>query len=285
MLLSAAGVLTAGVVGAGLVETRVLPGRARLNEFLGLTGEDGAVPDVVPGERLTGSFVSAAMGGVETGWALSLPPGAGAAGLPVAVYLHGRDRDHRDAFDGIGLDRFLAAGAAEGVPPFAIASVDGGADGFWHARSGGDAEAMVFGELLPELAARGPAVERVALYGFSMGGYGALLLSAGHRDRVVAAVAASPALWRSFEEAQPGAYDDAADFERNDVFRLRDSLTGLPLRIDCGNDDPFAPNVAAFIDGLAAEPAGGLQPGLHTDGFLRRVAPEHIRFLGGALRS
>ena len=68
-----------------------------------------------------------------------------------------------------------------------------------------------------------------------MGGYGALLL--GSRDRRFCAVGAqSPALWLSPGETAPGAFDDAQDYERNDVFKLRPPH---PLWIDLGASDPF----------------------------------------------
>ncbi|MBB6034014.1 alpha/beta hydrolase [Phytomonospora endophytica] len=266
---------------AGLVEARVLPGRATVHEFLGLTGEDGVVPDIEPGERLTGSFVSAAIPGTETAWAVALPPGRPADGLPVAVYLHGRGADHRHA-ETVGLGHFLAAAVGAGVPPFALAAVDGGADGFWHPRASGDPERMIVEEFLPRLSTLGLSTARIGLLGHSMGGFGALSVAGRHRDTVAAAVAVSPAIWRGFDEAQPGAFDDVADFDRHDLFTRRPELAGLPLRVDCGNDDPFAPNVADYLDGLP-DCEGGMTPGLHTDGFLRRVAPAGLAFLGERL--
>ncbi len=51
----------------------------------------------------------------------------------------------------LGLDRFLAAGVRAGLPPLAIASVDGGTT-YWHRRQDGeDAGAMVLEEFVPLL--------------------------------------------------------------------------------------------------------------------------------------
>jgi len=275
--LIAGGAVALGGVAAGLVEARVLPGRGRVHEVLGLTGEDGVAPDILPGELLTGSFTSAAVPGVETGWAVSLPPGYPPDGLPLVLYLHGRGADHRHAFAAIGLDRFLAAEVAKGALPFAVAAVDGG-ESFWHSRPSGNYERLLFEELLPRLSILGLQTERIGLLGFSMGGFGALSLAGDNRETVAAVAAVSPAIWRDFDDVQPGAFDGEGDFAHYDLFARRDELAGLPVRIDCGEDDPFAPDVEDYLEGLPGA-EGGMAPGLHTDGFFRRVAPAALAFL------
>jgi S-formylglutathione hydrolase FrmB len=55
---------------------------------------------------------------------------------------------------------------------------------------------MVVHEFLPLLHERGLRTNRIALLGYSMGGYGSLYLSGVlGRRRVYAAVAESPAIW------------------------------------------------------------------------------------------
>ena len=283
--LAAAGVSTLGVAGYAVGEG-ALPGRSFVRGHLGLDGPDGVVPRVDPGRTLGGSFVSHARGGRRTGWTIALPPGVSAAGpLPVAVVLHGRGNSHASAFSAgyLGLDRFLAAAVGQGATPFAMASVDGG-ESYWHPREDGeDAGAMVVDELLPLLAAHGLDVSRVALLGWSMGGYGALRL-AGRlgRDRVVAATAMSPALWYRFEDSAPGAFDDAADFARSTVFGRQCTLDGIRVRIDCGQDDPFYAATRDYARGFRARPAGGFQPGSHDVGYWRRMAPAQVRFISEA---
>lgn len=278
------GVAAAALLGAGAgvaVEERLLPGRSTMHRLLGLDGTPGRIPSVRPGPMTSGTFVSAARRGATVGWAVSRPPGSSRA-LPVLVALHGYGGDHASAFgDGLGLDRFLAQATAHGVPPFAIASADGG-DTYWHRRATGeDAGAMVTDELLPLLAKTGLDTTRVALLGWSMGGYGALRLGGllGQR-RVASVVAESPAVWHTAADAAHGAFDGPADFAANTVFGREATLSGIPVRIDCGTGDGFASNVRDYVSGLHPHPAGGFAPGGHDLGFWRRVAPAQLAFVG-----
>jgi hypothetical protein len=93
-------------------------------------------------------------------------------------------------------------------------------------------------------------------------------------------VATSPALWLAPEDTAPDVFDDAADFERNNVFTKVEDLQGIPLRIDIGDDDSFAPNVEAFIDALPRPPAGAVGNGFHDARYWMKVAPDEIAFLG-----
>jgi S-formylglutathione hydrolase FrmB len=282
------------VIGSGLaalgiagyaVEEGALPGRSFVYRHLGLDGPDGVIPDVAGGQRVSGSFVSRARHGRRCGWTIAYPPGAWGR-LPVAVVLHGRGNSHAAAFsrDYLGLDRFLAEAVRGGAPPYAMASVDGG-ETYWHHRADGDdAGAMVVDEFLPLLGDHGLDVSRVAFLGWSMGGYGALHL-AGRLgpDLVAAATAMSPALWRDFADTAPGAFDDAADFARTTAFGRQRTLNGIPLRIDCGEEDPFYAATRVYRRGFRVQPAGGFQPGGHDVGYWRRMAPQHVRFLATAL--
>lgn len=271
--------------GAAGVETGVLPGRSWAYHRLGLDGADGVVPDVRPGPMTRGSFVSERRRGTRVGWTIARPPGARGR-LPVAVVLHGRGDDHASAFarDYLALGSFLADGVAHGVPPFALASVDGG-DTYWHAReTGEDAAGMVIGEFLPLLARHGLDIGRLGILGWSMGGFGALhigrLLGPG---RVMAVGAMSPALWHRYGDAAPGAFDDETDFAMVTPFGREDQLAGIGLRIDCGEGDPFYAAVRDYRAGFDPEPAGGFELGDHDLGYWRRIAPDHVAYLGRAL--
>ncbi len=281
LLAGGAALVAAAATGEVLVETRVLPGRGPLHRALGLTGEDGAPPDVVPGPTVSGSFSWAARR-TTVGWSVTYPPGsAPGLPLPVVVMLHGRGGDHTFGVAALGIDRYLAAAVAAGAAPFALAGVDGGSGSYWHRRaSREDPQRMLAGEFLPLLAVRGLRTGRVGLLGWSMGGYGALLAAASWGPGRVAAVAASsPALWRSFEDAAAGAFDGAEDFRANDVFTRVGALGRVPLWIDCGRDDPFASATRQLRSSLEPEPAGGLQPGEHTGGYWRRMLPDQLSFL------
>lgn len=282
LLGAGAGAAVVAAGGAG-VATGVLPGRSTFYHRLGLDGPDGTVPSVAPGEVVSGVRVSAARGGREVGWALALPPGSDAVGLPLVVVLHGRGADHRTAFadDGLALHRFLAAAVADGAAGFALASVDGDAT-YWHRRADGDdAGAMVVDELVPLLGERGLDTTRLGFLGWSMGGFGALHLAGTlGAGRVRAVGAMSPALWEDYDATAPGAYDDAADFADVTVMGRQASLDGVAVRVDCGLGDPFADATQVYRDGFDEAPAGGLERGDHDLGYWRRVAPAHLAFLG-----
>ena len=143
---------------------------------------------------------------------------------------------------------------------------------------------MVAEEFLPVLADTGLAArptDRIGLMGISMGGYGALLLATVlGRSRVAAVVASSPALWLHAGDTAPGAFDDAADFRRNDVFDRRPLLRGIPVSVDCGLADPFHTAAVRFADGLEPRPEGWFGAGTHSTGYWRLRAPEHLAFLG-----
>ncbi|MGH3635017.1 MAG: alpha/beta hydrolase, partial [Mycobacterium sp.] len=127
-----------------------------------------------PPTMTTGSFVSAARGGATTNWAVARPPGQTKALRPV-IALHGKGSDASSVMAG-GVEQGLAQAVAAGLPPFAVVAVDGGGS-YWHKRaSGEDSGAMVCNELIPMLDGQGLDTSRVAFLGWSMGGYGALLL-------------------------------------------------------------------------------------------------------------
>ncbi len=250
-----AGVATATLgVAAVAVETDVLPGRPQLHVALGLNGPGGAIPSVAPGKVDYGSFVSRERGGVKTGYAVSYPPGD-RADLPLVLSLHMLGGDHSTAFDdSMRVDRFLAAAVDEGMPPFAIATVDGGRS-YWHERpSGEDAGAMVTNEFLPLLAEQGFDTHRIGLLGWSMGGYGALRLGGLYgAERVAAISVAAPAIWVNGEDASPSGFDSAEEYDDVSVFGRASSLAGIPIRIDCGRGDPFLGGVEAYADDLEIE--------------------------------
>lgn len=285
------GLLTAGLVGLGgagvAVEQGLLPGRDWLANQLRDDGPAGVVPDVEAGPTVSGTFVSAARMGATCGWAIAYPP-TGSRDLPVLVVLHGRRADHTAAFadDYLGLGHFLAQAVQDGTPPFAVASVDGG-DTYWHRRaSGEDSGAMVTDEFLPLLSEEGLDTSRLGLFGWSMGGYGALLLGGrlGH-DRVAAIAAVSPALWRDAGDTPEGAFDDADDFAAHTVFGEQERLRHIPVRVDCGTSDPFYSATVDYVDGLSPDPAGGFEPGGHDVDYWRREAPAQLAFLGHHLAS
>ncbi len=230
---------------------------------------------------VTGSFVSAARGGVPTNWAIARPPGQTKALRPVMA-LHGKGSDASTVMAG-GVEQGLAQAVNAGLPPFAVVAVDGGG-GYWHKRaSGDDAGAMVLGELIPMLDGQGLDTSRVAFLGWSMGGYGALLL--GGRlgpARTAAICAVSPALWMSSGAAAPGAFDGPDDFAANSVFGMP-ALASIPIRVDCGDSDPFYAATKQFIAQLPNPPAGGFSPGGHNPEFWSSQLPAELTWMAPLL--
>jgi pimeloyl-ACP methyl ester carboxylesterase len=242
----------------------------------GLSPSAAAQPTMV-----TGSFVSAARGGVSTNWAIARPPGQTKALRPV-IALHGKGSDASTVMAG-GVEQGLAQAVNAGLPPFAVVAVDGGG-GYWHKRaSGEDAGAMVLGELIPMLDGQGLDTSRVAFLGWSMGGYGALLL--GGRlgpARTAAICAVSPALWLSSGAAAPGAFDGPDDFAANSVFGMP-ALASIPIRVDCGDSDPFYGTTKQFIAQLPNPPAGGFSPGGHNGEFWSSQLPAELTWMAPLL--
>ncbi len=117
--------------------------------------------------RISGSFISAARGGIKTNWVISMPPGQSGQLRPV-IALHGKDGNAGMMLD-LGVEQGLARLVKEGKPAFAVVGVDGG-NTYWHRRSsGGDSGAMVLDELLPMLTSMGMDTSRVGFLGWSMG--------------------------------------------------------------------------------------------------------------------
>ena len=240
-----------------------------------------ATSGVAAPTMVTGSFVSAARGGVTTNWAIARPPGQTAPLRPV-IALHGRWSDAATVMAG-GVEQGLAQAVNAGLPPFAVVSVDGG-ESYWHDRANGDhAGSMVLNELIPMLSDKGLDTSRVAFIGWSMGGYGALLLGARLGPaRTAAITAVSPALWLSAGEAAAGAFDGPGDFAANSVFGLP-ALASIPIRIDCGNSDPFYSATKQFIAQLPNPPAGGFSPGGHDGGYWSSQLPGEIAWMAPLL--
>ena len=244
------------------------------------TAEPAPPPNAAPA-YLTGSFVSAARGGIETSWAIARPPGPHQSLRPV-IALHGRNGNAAGVMD-LGVQDALTQAVKIGWPPFAVVSVDGG-NSYWHKRaSGEDTGAMVLTELLPILSSQGLDTSRVAFLGWSMGGYGALRLGAWLGPARTAAICAvSPALWTSFMATDPGAFDSVEDWASNTVFGLP-ALGSIPIRVDCGTSDRFYGSTRQFVAQLRRPPAGGFWPGGHDVSFWTRLMPADLSWIASLL--
>src|SRR5450631_304181 len=287
LLLGALGTAVLAAAGSYIaIEDDVLPGRVRLAELVGTCDVDAQPPSGSVGTIKTGTFRSAARHR-DVGWSLALPPGrTSGSDLPVVLVLHGRGGDHTTGFEQLGLHRFLAAHVQAGGAPFALAAADGG-DGYWHPRADGDDPLlMLTREFVPMLATLGLRTTSVGVLGWSMGGYGALLLArqahrgAMHGVTIAAAAAGSPALFASYRASAKGAFDNAADFAAYGTLADQPDVGTTPLHVACGTDDAFTNETRRYRANASPAPSGGIGKGCHTEGYWRSLAAQQISFLG-----
>ena len=249
-------------------------GRRWLHSVGLLDGPDAPPPDVdatVEWRSLRSRFEPA-----DVGWAIHVPDRPQAT----VVCLHGRGADHRFTFEQMHLHRFTTAASI----PLAVVGVDGGPSSYWHPRRDGrNPSGVLFEELLPAVGGIVGDLP-VFLLGWSMGGYGALLAGAARPDAVSAVVATAPAMWRTFTQAAPGAFDDSNDFRAHDVFARAHDLerTDLAVRVDCGKDDPFAPAARALSEAMPSATVR-ITDGFHTSATWRSFVPQQLEFLRGLL--
>lgn len=168
-----------------------------------------------------------------------LPPG-NSKGRPLLLLLHGRS-SHPDDLDSHQLhDQLKRLGDRAPI----VVLVNGGDHSYYHDRADGKWGSYVLREVIPTVARRYHADStRVAIGGFSMGGFGALDIARLAPGRFCAVGGHSAALWGSGGETPAGAYDDAEDFERHDVIGAARGNSRLYGRtrvwLDVGTEDPF----------------------------------------------
>src|SRR3954471_3685162 len=214
-----------------------------------------------------------------------VPAGEASGKRPLLVFLHGRGGHPGDFFSG----EFYSALAKLGERAPIVVQLDGGDHSYWHDRRGGRWGGYVLREAVPATLRKLPVdPHRIAIGGISMGGYGAFDL-ARHR-RFCALGGHSPAIWLSGGDSAPGAFDDAADFPRHDVYAFarsrRRPYGAARLWIDRGDRDPFA---AADAPGGRAPRADGtavsshVWPGEHETEYWRAHTARYLRFYAAAL--
>jgi S-formylglutathione hydrolase FrmB len=283
----AVGLMGLSASGVALVDKELLPGKSVLNNALGrcAAGRPPAALRGVAQPPVIGSFRSPARRR-EVGFAISYPPGyVDGADLPVCLALHGYHSDANAAIGSGDYPQFIAGAVRDGAAPFALAAPDGG-DGYWHPHVDDDPLGMLVEEFLPVLASRGLRTDRVAVAGWSMGGYGALLCGLTYRDRFRLIVASSPAIFHSYDDARhvnAGAYDSPDEWARYDVSARAKEFAGLPIRIAIGAADPFAPAVRALRDRLPDGSVVQVVTGCHDSRFWAFAAPEQVRAISNAL--
>lgn len=204
------------------------------------------------------------------------------------VFLHGRGGSET-TFTG---EESVYAGLARlGSRAPVVAFPDGGDHSYWHDRRGGRWGRYVMREVIPKVVRRfGADPRQVAIGGISMGGFGAYDLALEHPRRFCAVGGHSPALWFEGGETAPGAFDDAADFARNDVVgRVRGNpgaFAGMRVWNDYGDEDPFRVYDEGFVGYLRADGvdlSAHSWHGGHDSGYWNRHWAAYLRFYANAL--
>ncbi len=227
--------------------------------------------------------------------AVVVDPGGSEGRRGLLLFLHGRSGDSGSYAED---DAFLAALAdvedATGGGAPVVVFPDGGDSSYWHDRGSGDWGRYLTDEVIPQAAARtGADPDRVAVGGISMGGFGALNLARSNPGRFCAAGGHSPALFPTAGETPEGAFDDAADFDSNDVIgtarREPSAFAGTPVWLDVGRDDFFhgaTAELAGILEGNGADLTARLAwPGGHDDGYWDAHWRQYLGFYARSLRA
>ncbi|WP_436501141.1 alpha/beta hydrolase [Actinokineospora sp. HUAS TT18] len=205
------------------------------------------------------------------------PEGVDQAELPVCLALHGRGASAQ-SFVELGVPAMLTAAVAQGVPPFAVAALDGG-DSYWVAADPADDPQRMLAEEVPGWLTAAGLKPPSAVMGISMGGYGAL-----NYARAVpglgAVVAISPALFASWNDARVrNVFSGRAQWEATEPLRHTESLKKDALAVWCGSGDPFAPVARQLIAKVKPETAV-IGPGAHDVAYWTKILPDVLAFVG-----
>ena len=252
-----------GVAAAGALVWPYLPGRIK---GLVTPDPDPFIPDAAEGQIQLETVFSEERG-VDVDLFTAVPAGFGdGEGLPVVVVLHGATADPT-LYQEFGLGRFLTATVEAGAKPFVLAGAYGGVLRWEPQPTGDNPQAMVLEEMPRWLQERGFDADRRAVWGWSMGGYGALRIAEIEPGWGKATAAFSPAV-------TPG---DA-------VFTDIAALQGHPLGVWCGTDDGLYDGVQDFVEALPEEPEiASFSEGGHTRVYWNDQTIRALTFLSSHL--
>jgi dienelactone hydrolase len=251
--------LTGGAVVAGAAALSAVTG---YQHVFG-SGPAPVVPDAPVGDERLETTASPARGR-PVDFYTAVPAGHGdGRGLPVCLVLHGASKTARD-FPGLGLGRFLTDAVRRGAPPFVLAGATGDRLS-WRPNGADDPQRMVRDDIPAWCERRGFDTSRTVAWGWSMGGYGSLLLAATFPGWLRAVAAFSPAV-------SPG----------DDVFAATATLRRLPVGLWCGEQDGAEDEVRALARAVPPV-AGGFGAGRHNFGYWSRCIPAAFDFLAAEL--
>jgi S-formylglutathione hydrolase FrmB len=210
-------------------------------------------------------------------------PSGDTKGRPLLVLLHGRSSSP----DSMAKKSFANALDDLGSRAPVVVFANGGDHSYYHNRADGRWGSYILDEVIPAAIRKYDLdPRRVAIGGFSMGGFGALDLA---RFRRFCAVGGhSAAMWRSGGETPQGAFDDAEDFEQNDVLEAAAANPHLygtaKVWIDVGTEDPFRSADEELARRLSGE-RFVVWKGDHDISHLEGNAPRVMKFYANALDS
>jgi len=215
------------------------------------------------------------------------PTEAIAAQRPLLVFLHGAGGSNESFL----ANRAVLSGIAGLGAEAPVVAFPDGELSWWHNRAGGEWERYVMREVIPTVAKRFDTDPgRVAIGGISMGGYGAYHLGLLHPGRFCAVGGHSAGLWLDESEEFEGAFDDRADYERNDVVAAvrsdPDAFGDTRLWNDFGDQDWFVAGNAAFVAALRmgdADLTAHVWPGGHDSAYWDAHWPRYLQFYADAL--
>jgi predicted esterase len=230
-------------------------GIAALGSWYDRRTGDPVIPNAPIGDERLEQRRSAARGRTVDFYT-AVPAGYGdGRGLPVLLVLHGGSKTAAD-FPELGLARFATDSVRRGNAPFVLAGATGDRLA-WRPSGADDPQRMVHEEIPAWCAERGFDTSRISACGWSMGGYGALLLAQTFPGFLRSVAAFSPAV-------SPG----------DDVFTQASDLRGLPVGLWCGTEDGLITDVRALERALPQpKAAGSYAPGRHNFAYWSTCLP------------
>ena len=214
-------------------------------------------------------------------------PRGGGAGRPLLVLLPGRNSSPDSYLTQHWFDALARLGRR--APDLLL--VNGGDHSYYHDRADGRWGSYVLNEVIPTALSRLHADKtRIAIGGISMGGYGALRFGLQSPGLFCAVGGHSPAMWRTGGETPQGAFDNAEDFDRNNVIALAAAryrpLGRTRVWIDVGNQDPFASadiELAGVLRAHGQKIIFHVWPGSHSGSYWNRHVDQYLSFYAAAL--
>ncbi len=210
----------------------------------------------------------------------------------LVVFLHGFGGNNNSALDPA---LFKALSESENAK-LAIVFPYSSRQSFWHDRhaaehmfDNGDWEKYVLSEVIPEAQKRiGVEHPKLLIAGISMGGYGALHIAEQNPTLFCAVAGHSAAIWPSSGDAASGSFDNAEDFNKNNVLENISALKGKPVWLDNGDKDWFLDGAQLFTDKASQNGihvTKNLWPGGHDQAYWFSHWDDYINFYATVSKS